>query len=1014
MEIQCPKCKTNNPSDSRYCRECATPLPAVEDAGESPTLTYEIPKEKFASGSIFAGRYQIIEELGKGGMGSVYRAIDKKLNEEVALKVIRPEIALDRMTLDRFSNEIKIARKIVHRNVSRMYHLSEEKGIHYITMEYVPGEDLRRMLRMSKRMEIGTAISVAKQVCEGLVEAHRLGVVHRDLKPGNIMIDQEGQVRILDFGIARAVKSGGITEVGMMIGTPEYMSPEQVEGREVDQRSDLYSLGVILFEMVTGRVPFEADTPFAVGIKHKSEKPPDPREFNAQVPEDLDGLILKCLEKDPANRFQSAEELLAALAGVEKAFPAAEPLLPKKKTIFAKEITATFSRKKIWIPAFVVIALAAIAALVWRFAPKKEAPPPTSDKPSLAVMYFKNNTGDSGLDHWRIALADLLITDLSQSKYVRVLSGEALYNILDNLNQLDAATYSTEVLREVASRGRADRLLVGNYTKAGDTFRINVTLQDGKAGEVIRSESVEGMGEESFYAMVDELTRRIKAGFEISEERITGDTDSDVETITTRSTEAYKLYSEGRQYHLQADYWKSISTMQKALEIDPDFAMAWRSVAVSYSNMGVRPARLEAIQKAFALRDRVSERERCIIEADYYKTSEKTTDQALAAYLKLLELYPDDYIGNTNLGILYFELEEWDKSIDLYQRNTRNNPDSRFSYENLAELYEAMGLYDRAVDILERFLRENPNTLSFYLKQARAYLYQGKYNLALAKMEKAASLDPEAAKTIDLMRGHISLLTGDLADAERRYKSLPEESQGRRIMMANLSMLQGKFEEAKKLLLMNPVMTEPLAYLYLRSGQSREALSELDKMLQDASNAESLSGQIRILTAKGLAFLQMNAVEDALKAAGEIKKLAETGLRKKNIRYHRYLMGMIELERKNHAQAVRYLTQAADSLYAPTDGLPNVQAWFISGLAKALYEAGNMEKAWEQYERIGSLHLARLDFGDFYAQSLYMLGKIAERQGDRARAAEYFRKFLGLWENADPGRPEVEDARKKV
>ena len=323
MEIRCPKCNTANPSDSRYCRECATPLPAAEKPAGSPTLTYETPREKFASGTVFAGRYQIIEELGKGGMGSVYRAIDKKLNEEVALKLIRSEIASDRMTLDRFSNEIKIVRKIVHRNVSRMYHLSEEKGIHYITMEYVPGEDLRRMLRMSKRMEIGTAISIARQVLEGLAEAHRLGVVHRDLKPGNIMIDQEGQVRILDFGIARAIKSEGPTEVGLIIGTPEYMSPEQVEGKEVDQRSDLYSLGVILFEMVTGRVPFEADTPFAVGVKHRSEKPPDPRQINAHIPEDLNSLILKCLEKDAAKRYQSAEELLSALAKIEKSFPAA-------------------------------------------------------------------------------------------------------------------------------------------------------------------------------------------------------------------------------------------------------------------------------------------------------------------------------------------------------------------------------------------------------------------------------------------------------------------------------------------------------------------------------------------------------------------------------------------------------------------------------------------------------------------------------------------------------------------
>ncbi|OGD18858.1 MAG: hypothetical protein A2W03_04235 [Candidatus Aminicenantes bacterium RBG_16_63_16] len=977
-------------------------------------MIYETPREKFASGSTFAGRYQIIEELGTGGMGSVYRAIDKKLNEEVALKVIRPEIALDRTTLDRFNNEIKIARKIVHRNVSRMYHLSEEKGIHYITMEYVPGEDLRRMLRMSRRMEIGTAVSIARQVLEGLAEAHRLGVVHRDLKPSNIMIDNEGQVRILDFGIARATKSEAITEVGMMIGTPEYMSPEQVEGREVDQRSDLYSLGVILFEMVTGRVPFEGNTPFAVGLKHKSEPPPNPREFNSLIPEDLSRLILKCLEKEGARRFQSAEAVLSALAEIEKASPGAEPVLPKRKTMFSKEVPAAFSLKKKFIPGLVVIALAVIGMLVWKLSPKKEAALSASEKPSLAIMYFKNNTGNVNLDHWRIALADLLITDLSQSRYIRVLSGEALYNILNNLDQVGATTYSSEVLREVASRGRADRILVGNYTKAGDTFRINVTLQDGRAGEVIDSESVEGIGEESFYAMVDDLTRRIKASFEISEERITADTDSNVEKITTRSTEAYKLYSEGRQYHLKAEYVKSISTMQKALDIDPDFAMAWRSVSVSYSNMHLRPARLEAIQKAFALRDRVSERERYIIEADYYRTSEKTYDQAMAAYSKLLGLYPDDYIGNTNLGILYFELEEWDKAIELYERNIQNNPDTRFPYENLAEVYEAMGLYDRAVDILERFLRAHPGTLGFYLKQARVYFFQGQYDLALAKTEKALSSAPEAVRVLDLARGHVSLLTGDLAGAERRYQSLPEGSQDKRILLANLFTLQGRFEEAKKQLLMNPVMSEPLAYLDLRSGQPREALQELEKVWSEAEKTQSLSWQIRILTAKGLAYLRMGAIEDALKAAAEIRELVRLGLAKKHVRFHQYLMGMIELERKNNVQAVSHLTQAVDSLYAPNEALPHIQAWFISGLAKAHYEAGNLDRSREQYEKIGLLHVARLDFGDLYARSLYMLGKIAEQQGDQARAAGHFRKFLDLWKNADPGLPEVEEARKQL
>jgi tetratricopeptide (TPR) repeat protein len=307
-----------------------------------------------------------------------------------------------------------------------------------------------------------------------------------------------------------------------------------------------------------------------------------------------------------------------------------------------------------------------------------------------------------------------------------------------------------------------------------------------------------------------------------------------------------------------------------------------------------------------------------------------------------------------------------------------------------------------------------PNTVSFYHKQATVYLFQGKYDLAVAKTEKAVSLFPQAAAILDLVRGHVSLLTGDLSDAERRYQNLPEGSQSRRTNMANLYVLQGKFEEAKKLFLKNPVMTEPLAYLYLRRGQPREALNELEKVLQEARKAESFSWQIRTMAAKGLAFLRMKAVEDALKVADEIKALAQTGLNKKNVRYHLYLMAMIELERRNFGRAVSHLTQAADSLYAPNEGLPYIQAWFINALAQAHYEAANLSKAREEYEKIGFLHIARLQYGDFYAQSLYMLGKIAEQQGDQARAAEYFRKFLDLWKNADPGLPEVEDAGKRL
>jgi len=366
-----------------------------------------------------------------------------------------------------------------------MYDLNKEEGSYYITMEYVPGEDLKGMIRMMGQLGAGKSISIAKQVCEGLAEAHRLSVVHRDLKPSNIMIDREGNARIMDFGIARSLTAKGITGAGVMIGTPEYMSPEQAEVKEVDQRSDIYSLGVILYEMVTGRAPFEGETPLGIAMKHKSEVPKDPKEINAQIPDDLSRVILKCLEKDKEKRYQSAGEVRSELENIEEGIPTTERVVPKRKPITSREITVTFSAKKLLIPALVVVAMVIAALIIWRPWSQKKAALIPSDKPSLAIMYFENNTGEEGLDHWRKALSDLLISDLTQSKYVKVLSSDRLFSILRKLDLLEARSYATEDLHEVALQGQASHLLQGALTKAGDNFRINIRIQDINTGELV-------------------------------------------------------------------------------------------------------------------------------------------------------------------------------------------------------------------------------------------------------------------------------------------------------------------------------------------------------------------------------------------------------------------------------------------------------------------------------------------------------------------------------------------------
>jgi len=316
--MECPKCGFENPDTTRFCGQCGTQLKIETPSTPVSTETYVTPTAVLKVGELFADRYHVIEEVGRGGMGTVYKVLDTEINEKVALKLLKPEISADEKTIERFRNELKVTRKMSNKNICRMYHLGKRQQTRFITMEFIPGEDLKSTLHRVGSLNMEKAIHITKQICDGLVEAHKSGIVHRDLKPQNIMIDKGGNALIMDFGIARSLVSHGITETGVMIGTPEYMSPEQVEGKDIDQRSDIYSLGIILYEMVTGDVPFKGSTPFSIAIKHKSEFPKAPREMNYQIPEALNSVILRCMEKEPEQRYQKVDVFKTELEKIEK------------------------------------------------------------------------------------------------------------------------------------------------------------------------------------------------------------------------------------------------------------------------------------------------------------------------------------------------------------------------------------------------------------------------------------------------------------------------------------------------------------------------------------------------------------------------------------------------------------------------------------------------------------------------------------------------------------------------
>jgi len=963
-------------------------------------------------------------------MGRVYKVFDTKIKEKIALKLVKPEIASDRETIERFSNELKLARKIRHKNVCGMFDIGEAEGAHFITMEYVGGEDLKTMIRMSTGLTVGTVLSIGRQVCHGLAEAHSLGVVHRDLKPQNIIIDKGGNAKIMDFGIARSMREKGITGGGIIIGTPEYMSPEQTEAKDVDQRSDIYSLGIILYEMSTGRVPFEGDTALSIAIKHKTEIPKDPKSLNPGIPDDLKRLILRCLEKDRAKRFQTAAEVEAELEKIERGIPTAERAVPEKKPFTSRQITVQFDIKKLLVPALALIALVAAALVIWRLVPRKTSAPIPTDKPSIAVMYFKNNTGDARFDVWSTALSDSIITDLSQSKYVRVLSTDQLLSILRRLGLLEVRSYASEDLSKVADLGGVKHILLGSMSKAGEAFRIDYTLQDIQKGEAIASDRVEGTGENSIFSMVDELTRKVKANLQLTKEEPATDVDAGIAWATTSSPQAYTYLSQAYRYNYQGEYRKSIELLEQAIALDPKFATAYMMLGDAYWNLGYISIGNEYHRRAFELSEHLPDRERYFIQSGYYQDSEATYDKAIGAFEKRLQIEPDEVNAARNLALLYSNLEQWDKALELLEINIKSDVEAVFPYHRAASAYSAKGLYDKAREVLEDYRRSHADLSYIRWSLAYVYLCQGKFDLATEEADKAFTLAPSDTSNF-LAKGDIQCLAGDFSGAIKEYLRLLDSAEkpdhldgfGR---LGLLYLYQGKFgkalEEAKQGIVLSVELADKenqsyslrrSAYARLRTGKLKEALPELDQARNDALEVGSITGQIGSLHLKGLALLEMNSTNEAQAAAEQIKKLVEGWLNGKLIRYFCHLLGNIELKKGNHSKAIENINKAISFLDYQR-GADDEHALFYEPLALAYLKSGDLAKAQEQYEKITQLTTGRLGYGDIYAKSFYMLGKIAEQQGGKGRAIENYRRFLDLWKEADPGIPEVEDARKRL
>ncbi len=768
MAIECPKCHFDNPEDTAYCGKCGTRFELSEDVPSLPTETLETPQDELTTGSTFGERFQIIEELGKGGMGKVYRALDRKLNEEVALKLIKPEIAFDRKVIDRFRNELKIARKIVHKNVGRMYELMEDESTHYITMEYIPGEDLRSFIKRSGQLTVGTSLRIAQQVAEGLAEAHSLGVVHRDLKPSNIMIDKEGNARIMDFGIARSIRGLGLTREGITVGTPAYMSPEQASGQDVDQRTDIWSLGVVIYEMLTGQLPFRGKNEQAVIHSILSHDPQPLTGLRSEVTQELGRIVEKTLAKSPDKRYTNITEMLADIRSVEEEHETKEvtPKVPFLKDLWKRRVPQI-------VGIYLIAAIAVVELVKWlvsRFALSPNLPDFSlvvllSFIPAvLAMAYFHGGRGRR-----KFGKAEKIIIP------VNLLLSVALQFFLFYGKDLGAATKKIIYMDE-------EGLTIERVIPKSE-FRKKVALCyfDNESGDSTLNWLQYGIVEALRIDLAQDLYLNVGAGFDFKLKEAGFQEGVGVPLALKRKI--------ARDRHL--DYFLSGSFTQENEEFTVNTSL------YETKRMKFLGGRSLTGKDIFKLIDEMSVQLKHDLEIPAHhigETEDKPVTEMLTNSVSAFELFvTGSYMGEFK--------NDWEKAADYLEQAVKNDPVFAFAWFRLANVYIQLNQGENAEEAI-RMAMQHDYKLSekdkFETKYIYYFLFKQDQDMVFALAKRRVELFPED------IEGHIWLadaywnknqLDEALSEYERILELDPEQYDNLQ-MIAQIYKNKGEFDKA--------------------------------------------------------------------------------------------------------------------------------------------------------------------------------------------------------------------------
>jgi eukaryotic-like serine/threonine-protein kinase len=727
--------------------------------------------------------YRILQKLGAGGMGEVYLAEDMKLGRKVALKVLGEEYTTSRDRLHRFEQEASAASALNHPNILTIHEIGVENGRHFIATEYIDGQTLRHRIAGSP-LETREILDISVQVASALEEAHAAGIVHRDIKPDNIMVRRNGFVKVLDFGLAKLMEDATDrspsdteaptrvlvqTDAGVVMGTSHYMSPEQARGKPMDARTDIWSLGVVMYEMVAGRTPFEGETATDVIVAITQKEPPPLARFATNVPAELEWIIDKALRKDREERYQTIKELLTDLRRlkqrlefeaelersaspdtISRSFTAA-PALPTKSDHIrptaedtarpalssAEYIVSEIKRHKTGASLLAAILVLAIGAGVFFYFNRAQA---LTDKDTVLLADFVNTTGEPVFDG---TLKQALAVHLGQSPFLNIFPEERVREALRFMGRSPDERLTKDVAREICERQGLKALLTGSIASLGSNYVITLEAINAHTGDSIAREQAEASSKEQVLSSLGKAASdlREKLGESLSSIK---QHDVPIEQATTSSLEALKAFAMGNEERSKGNPFESLRFYQRAVELDPNFAMAHARIAVFYGNQGQMDQARPFAEKAFELRDRVSERERLYISEKYYNYVTGEMDKSQEVLQTWSRLYPNDYIPRNNLTLSYQFFGKYDDALREALEAVRLNPNATSGRENLIGCFVALGRLDEADQALEQLKSLYPDSPSVYFNSAILGFIRGDHSAMQRGMEWAKSEPFEA------------------------------------------------------------------------------------------------------------------------------------------------------------------------------------------------------------------------------------------------------------------------------